>query len=106
MDDVGLAQFETFKPFPDVECWVIPDFAQKYLGLDPAVFLDQMRQYPKAVNSIVKWEPQWLEGHGPSQMHRGSPTPSCKLITQLHDPRNGVCKLLICNGCDVYLFCS
>ena len=72
--------------------WVIPNFAQDYLGFDPAAFQEAMLQFPESSDTITKFEPQWLLGNGPSQKYRGNALPSQKLITQSSDPADGLWK--------------
>ena len=72
--------------------WVIPNFAQEYLGFDPTAFQEAMLQFPESSDTITKFEPQWLLGDGPSQKYRGNALPSQKLITQISNPADGLWK--------------
>ena len=44
--------------------WVVPNSAQKVLGVDPAALLNELQQYPKRLSgeAIVPGVVQWVDG--------------------------------------------
>lgn len=73
--------------------WLVPDFAQTILGIDPQAYLaGLLRDYPQrgSNDAITPFAPQWIEGDNPALHYRGNALKRGKMWFQRGDPHDGV----------------
>jgi hypothetical protein len=73
----------------DLDVWVVPDFAQKELGTDPAVLQQQLEaNYPvRGKGDAIDWaRPQWVEGDNEALHYRGHELKRGKMWFQTGEP--------------------
>lgn len=74
----------------DLDIWVVPDFAQTELGINPASLQQQLEQnYPvRGKGDSIEWaQPQWIEGENEALHYRGKELKRGKMWFQLGEPK-------------------
>ena len=74
---------------PGLSAWIVNDFAQEILGVDPSAFLNKMvNDYEKrgAGKPIVRDVVQWIEGTNEALHYRGRKLLRDKIWLQRGDP--------------------
>lgn len=73
---------------PDLDAWVIPNFAQDVLGFNPTETLARLSQYPQRNmgDAITPFEVQWVDGTNEALHYRGNDLKRGKIWLQRGDP--------------------
>ena len=75
---------------PELDIWIVPEFAQTMLNVDPKELQDQLEQnYPvRRKDDPIEWaEPQWVEGDNEALHYRGHDLKRGKMWCQAGDPK-------------------
>ena len=80
---------EKYRIRPDLDIFVVPNFAQTYLGIkDPRALLGDLGRYPSVGRDEVidPMKIQWVSGENKALMYRGNTLKRAKIWLQRGDP--------------------
>ena len=77
---------------PDLDAWVIPNFAQDVLGFNPTETLARLSQYPQRNmgDAITPFDVQWVDGTNEALHYRGNDLKRGKIWLQRGSPEEDV----------------
>ena len=84
-----MQALEEYRLRKGLDVWVVPQFAQKYLGFDPAQLQQDMEaNYPvRGAGDKIEWaRPQWVEGDNAALHYRGRELKRGKMWFQTGEP--------------------
>ena len=85
---------DAYRVRPELDIWIIPDFAQSVLKFDPAQLQAELESdYPLvgSCDSITPGVAQWVGGSNAALKYRGRELKRAKMWFQRGDPRNTGC---------------